>query len=127
MAHSASMPLGPSLPSMSLSTLSKAKCRALSGFAQQQQAFFDSSHGITHVLGFHPLVPHPCSLVKGVFEPSDRWICPLNTDTNRRIVWHQSSHCWVAASVRIAELGLCIGRLSRYVIVLWMACSSSSL
>ena len=26
----------------------------------------------SHVLGFHPIVPHPCSLVKGVFEPSDR-------------------------------------------------------
>ena len=46
--------------------------RALSEFAQHQQAFFDSSRGTTHVLGFHPIVPHPCSFVKGVFEPSDR-------------------------------------------------------
>ena len=53
--------------------------------------------------------------------------CSLNTETNRRIVWHQSSHCWVVASVRIGELGLCIGRLFKCVIVLWMACSSPSL
>ena len=46
--------------------------RAFSEVAQNQQAFFDSSNGITRVLGFHPVVPHPCSLVKGVFEPSDR-------------------------------------------------------
>ena len=51
----------------------------------------------------------------------------LNTDTSRRIVWHQSSHCWVVDSVGIGELGLCIGRLFKCVIVLWMACSSSSL
>ena len=50
-----------------------------------------------------------------------------NTDTSRRKVWHQSSHCWVVGSVRIGEPGLCIGRLFRYVIVLRMACSSPSL
>ena len=71
---------------------------------------------------FKPIVPHPCSLVKGP-RTLDR---SLNTDINRRIVWNQSSHCWVAASVRIGELVLCIGRLFRYVILLWVACSSSS-
>ena len=45
---------------------------ALSEVARNQQVLFDSSRGITRVLGFHPTVPHPCSLVKGVFEPSDR-------------------------------------------------------
>ena len=89
----------------------------------------------------HSLTPAMASPMSWHFIPLFRILAPLsraslsprtvdsfhNTDTNRRIVWHQSSQFGVVASVRIGELGLCIGRLFRYVIVLKMACSSSSL
>ena len=92
--------------------------RALSLFAQNQQAFFDSSHGNTLIMCSRPMVPHLRSFVKGIFEPSDR--VPLVSQLS-----HQQTER--ATSARSRELGLCSRRLLRNVIVSWIACSNSSL
>ena len=71
-------------------------------------------------LGFHPTVPHPCSLVKGVFWALGPWIA-LSTHTST------SEPCGTSPtivgfypSVRIGELGLASGDWFKCVIMLWM-------
>ena len=88
-----------------------------------------SRHSLTAAMAtpmcwdFSPLFYIFAPLSRASLSPRTVDCCP-STETNMRIVrsqnrrTHQSSHCWVAASVRIEELGFCIGRLFKCVIVL---------
>ena len=99
----------------------------LSQFAQNQQAFFDSSHGNTLVMCSRPIVPHIRSFVKGIFEPSDRGplLSQLRHQQTKRATPVQT--LLGTTPVRFRELGFCSGRSPKHVIVSWMACSFSTL
>ena len=73
---------------------------------------------------FIPLFHILASLSRASFEPSDRQLLSQHRHQQANRVAPVQP---LLGSVRIGELGLCIGRLFRHVIVLWMACSSSSL